>query len=101
MTEAVASYLWQSGWMERPSSQPADVLAGGARFLAASPAPAVVLNLEDLWGERQPQNVPGSGRRYPSWRRKARLGLEEFSRQPKIVRLLREVDNLRRQGVKR
>jgi 4-alpha-glucanotransferase len=44
--------------------------------LAGTDVRAVLVNLEDLWGETQPQNVPGTGDEEPNWRRRARLGLE-------------------------
>ena len=50
-------------------------------ILAASPARMVLVNLEDLWGETEPQNVPGTHTERPNWRRKARYTFEEFSTQ--------------------
>ena len=38
--------------------------------LAASAAPWMVLAVEDLWGERRPQNVPGTSTERPNWRRR-------------------------------
>ncbi len=94
--EAVGMFLWQDGWLPRPSGKPTDIFAGAARFLASSRAPIVVFNLEDAWGERRPQNVPGSGRRHPNWRRKARFRLEELRRQSAVVELLGEISRCRR-----
>lgn len=65
-------------------------------WLAASPARMMLVNLEDLWGETEPQNVPGTHTERPNWRRKARYSFEEFSTRPEIVDLLRRVDELRR-----
>jgi 4-alpha-glucanotransferase len=56
----------------------------------------VLINLEDLWGETEPQNVPGTHRERPNWRRKARLSFEEFSQRPEVLESLRKVDELRR-----
>jgi 4-alpha-glucanotransferase len=64
--------------------------------LAASPARLMLVNLEDLWGETEPQNVPGTTDERPNWRRKARLGFEEFSTDPEVLETLRRVDELRR-----
>jgi len=96
ITEAVGMSLWQDGWLPRPSGKPTDIFAGTARFLAASRAPIVIFNLEDTWGERRPQNVPGSARRQPNWRRKARFRLEELSRRAAGVEVLREISRYRR-----
>jgi 4-alpha-glucanotransferase len=65
--------------------------------LAASPARMVLVNLEDLWRELEPQNVPGTSTEKPNWRRKARLSFEEFAKKPEVLSALRRVDELRRQ----
>jgi 4-alpha-glucanotransferase len=72
------------------------VLRRCLEFLAASPARIVLVNLEDLWREAEPQNVPGTHTERPNWRRKARLSFEGFSARPEVVELLRRVDELRR-----
>jgi 4-alpha-glucanotransferase len=64
-------------------------------YLSASPAEAVLVNLEDLWLEDQPQNVPGTGLERPNWRRKARYALEEFSQLPEVVATLESVNSIR------
>lgn len=46
--------------------------------LCGSPAPVVMLALEDLWGETEPQNIPGVSEGYPCWRRPMRMTLEEL-----------------------
>lgn len=65
-------------------------------YLAASDARLVMVNLEDLWGETERQNMPGTVDEYPNWRRKARLDMDEFTTQPDVVDVLRRVDELRR-----
>jgi 4-alpha-glucanotransferase len=64
--------------------------------LAASPARMVLVNLEDLWGETEPQNVPGTHLEKPNWRRKARPTFEEFSQKPEVVEALRRMDRIRK-----
>jgi 4-alpha-glucanotransferase len=66
-------------------------------ILAASPARMVLVNLEDLWGEAEPQNVPGTHTERPNWRRKARFTFEEFSTKPEVVEALRRVDAVRKE----
>lgn len=46
--------------------------------LCRTPAPVVMLSLEDLWGELEPQNIPGVSAGYPCWRRPMHVGLEEL-----------------------
>lgn len=64
--------------------------------LAASPARMMLVNLEDLWGETEPQNVPGTSTERPNWRRKARHPFEEFSTHPEVVDVLRRIDEIRK-----
>ena len=79
---------------ERTAS--ASVLRRLLEGLAASPARMVLVNLEDLWGEIEPQNVPGTHMERPNWRRKARYTFEEFSQKPEVVDVLRRVDRIRK-----
>lgn len=65
------------------------------RDLATSPASTVLVNLEDLWGETEAQNVPSTFDERPNWRRKARYSFEAFSRMPDVTESLREIDRAR------
>ncbi|HTK84570.1 MAG TPA: 4-alpha-glucanotransferase [Patescibacteria group bacterium] len=38
--------------------------------IARSPARFAIINVEDLWSEEMPQNIPGTSNEYPDWRRK-------------------------------
>ncbi|MGC2360183.1 MAG: 4-alpha-glucanotransferase [Thermoplasmata archaeon] len=63
--------------------------------LAASPARLLLVNLEDLWGETRPQNVPGvAGHRY--FRRRHRWGLDRLRAEPEPSELLCALDDVRR-----
>jgi 4-alpha-glucanotransferase len=66
------------------------VLEGVLGALARSDAEVVLVNLEDLWGETRPQNVPGVPER--SWRQKFRLSLEEAQRDARVQRVLAAVN---------
>jgi 4-alpha-glucanotransferase len=58
--------------------------------LAAGKSALLLLNLEDLWGERRPQNLPGSGPEEMNWRRKfARSGGDVRRAIEEIAHLLR------------
>jgi len=63
--------------------------------LASSTAEVVVVNLEDLWAERRPQNVPGDSSG-PNWRRKAARTFESFCADGVVNTVLAEIDELRR-----
>ena len=64
--------------------------------LALSPAGRVMVTLEDLWGEEEPQNVPGTGPERPNWRRRARKSLAELWQLTEIRSFLQQIDELRR-----
>jgi len=61
------------------------------RFMSAGPAELVLVNLEDLWGETEPQNIPGTWKEYPNWRRKHRLFIEEWTRDEGIADLMKSI----------
>jgi 4-alpha-glucanotransferase len=84
---------------EDPTEDPADDLAlmeAALMFLASSDAAIVLVNLEDLWGERLPQNVPGTSQEEPNWRRRARVTLEELTESSAVLATLRALDERRR-----
>lgn len=72
------------------------VLRALLRHLAASPARFVLVNLEDLWHETKPQNVPGTSAERPNWRRRARYTIHQLMREPVHTDALADVDRLRR-----
>jgi 4-alpha-glucanotransferase len=82
------------GFEESPGA--AQILRGCLAYLARSEAPLVVVNLEDLWLEEEPQNIPGTMHERPNWRRKARLSLEDMRSSSDVLALLEDV-NRRRQ----
>lgn len=91
-------------WRERSGGATGDPDSTPARaavrrvleHLAASAARWLLVSLEDLWLETEPQNVPGPGAEGESWRRKARHDFEEIVEMPEVVDVLREVDRLRK-----
>ena len=63
--------------------------------LARSPADLVLVDLEDLCGERQPQNRPGTGTEAANWRRRAARTLGQVLHDTKTAAFLRELHRLR------
>jgi 4-alpha-glucanotransferase len=59
--------------------------------LARSPSPMLQVNMEDLWGEESPQNVPGTTAERPNWRRRWRVTLPEIATSDEITALLAAV----------
>ena len=64
-------------------------------FLGKSKASIVLVNLEDLWGETQPQNVPATTRQRPNWRRRLRYSIEQMRESREIQKTLYRLNELR------
>ncbi len=63
---------------QRVPGYPPDDIAAVAAFLGATPSHLVVVSLEDVLGERDQPNIPGTTDQHPNWRRKLPLALEEL-----------------------
>jgi 4-alpha-glucanotransferase len=96
MKTALSSFLRRKGWLGENEPGAQEAQAASLSYLAASRAGVVIANLEDLYGETRPQNVPGTWKERPNWLRKARHGFEAFREMPDVIRALREVDRLRK-----
>ena len=64
-------------------------------FLARTPSWAVLANLEDLLGEMDQTNVPGTVEGYQNWSRKIALPLERLRDDPRVHRLASAMRALR------
>jgi 4-alpha-glucanotransferase len=100
LREALAAFLRGRGLLEGEATRET-MLRGCLRYLAASPAALVLVNLEDLWLETRPQNVPGTGLDRPNWRRKCRLPMELFQELPEVVETLNAIARLRQPETER
>jgi 4-alpha-glucanotransferase len=63
--------------------------------LARSDASALLVNLEDMWWEREPQNMPGTTTEHPNWRRLARHGVDELDDVADLAPRLRRIADAR------
>lgn len=93
---ALSIFLYRKGWLEVPTHDVLAVLKACLAYLASSRARIVLVNLEDLWLEMEPQNFPGTGEERFNWRRKARYTFEAFSQIPQVLKTLREINQLRK-----
>jgi 4-alpha-glucanotransferase len=92
---ALLRFLRSGGWLDGGDEDDVQaVMMACLRFLGAGPAGVVLVNLEDLWLETEPQNRPGIYGEYPNWRRKARHSFEAFSALPQVRDILVEIDRL-------
>jgi 4-alpha-glucanotransferase len=73
-------------------------LRGCLLHLASGAADLVVIDLEDLWGEREPQNRPGTGVGAANWRRRGVRTLSEARRDTGTTGFLRAFDRVRDGG---
>jgi 4-alpha-glucanotransferase len=74
------------------------VLDACLQELAASDARALLVTLEDMWWERERQNVPGTTTEHPNWRRRARHAVEDLDGVPGLTERLGRIATLRRGG---
>jgi 4-alpha-glucanotransferase len=94
---ALSDFL--EGAVERGTERSAfRALRGMLQHLAAGPAQVLMVTLEDLWLEHEPQNVPGTGDDWQNWRRTARFSFEEFSSNRDVLDALRAINRARQTG---
>lgn len=96
---ALIRFLCREGLLDTPSPRVAEALRACLRLLAGNASRLVLVNLEDLWLETEPQNVPGTrDDERPNWRRKAARPVEALRDMPEVAGPLREIGRLRRQA---
>ena len=93
---SLATFLHEKGWLHETENEIPAILKACLSFLAASQARIALINLEDLWFEIHPQNIPGTRTEYPNWQRRAQYSLEEFCQMPWVIDTLRTVNELRK-----
>jgi len=96
MKSDLVEFLQVKGFLKGTSFGLSGVLKGTLSFLGATRARMLLVNLEDLWLEQEPQNIPGGGGVYPNWRRRAQHPFETFSRESGVIDILRSVDRNRK-----
>lgn len=95
---AAVAYLRRGGWLRARRSSATEVQRALLCALGESRARFVMANLEDLWLEADPQNVPGTGDERGNWRRKARFALEELGGLDAVQEPLLALDAARSAG---
>jgi 4-alpha-glucanotransferase len=95
---ALSAYLKARGLVDGDAPDAAAVLRGWLAYLAAGDSDFLLINLEDLWLEVLPQNVPGTWQERPNWRRKSRYSLEQIRALPALRETLLTIDRLRKRG---
>ena len=92
-----------AGWFDTTDLQiEAEVLMRAwTEELALGPAAGLVVTLEDLWLEREPQNRPGTGPEVPNWRRRIARSLDEIFADEHLRGWLRKLSDLRSEAQNR
>lgn len=98
MRAALIGHLSRTGLACGPKADHRALLTASLAFLGRSRARLVLVNLEDLWMELQPQNTPGTGRERLNWTNKLRYRLEDIRALRQVVEPLRDIDRLRRRN---
>ena len=81
--------------LQKALKSKSDALESALKFLGRSDAEIVLINIEDLWRETLPQNVPSTSSERPNWRRKLRYSIKEITANPEVRRLLQLVADAR------
>ena len=95
MRNALVRYL-RLGRRQGADPSIVDVLKAALQYLGKSPNRLAVVSLEDLWFEKQPQNVPGTCEERPNWKRKSRYDLRQITEMRAVGEMLETLDLARR-----
>ncbi len=71
------------------------VLGAVLEHYGGSEAPLVLVNLEDLWAEKLPQNVPGTTTEAGNWQRRLRHDIEAVQALPGVAEVLGRLEKRR------
>lgn len=106
LTKEQAMHKWQQrkilnplGSMKLPDSTLRYLLQDCLYKLAATRSQFLMINLEDLWLETLPQNIPVSGADYPNWRRRFKLAFEHWRQNRFLCATLSNIAMLRKKRI--
>ncbi|MEK1904520.1 MAG: 4-alpha-glucanotransferase [Pseudomonas sp.] len=85
---ALVSALVESGQLASADSLGEERLEASIGFLGSTPAPLVLVPLEDLTGQLEQPNLPGPGDTHPNWRRRMAHPAASILEQPGTARRL-------------
>lgn len=91
--DALSGFLRSTGYLGNDDT-PAAILKAWLSYLAAS-SEFLLINLEDLWLEVAPQNVPGTWDERPNWQRKAFPTIEQTRGMPAVLDILKTIGDIR------
>jgi 4-alpha-glucanotransferase len=95
--ESLIRFLQSHGWLSDGNADPARVLKAWLSHIGASNVEMLLVNVEDLWLEPLPQNVPGTWEERSNWQRKAGCSLAEVRQLADVAEILKEIDRVRKE----
>ncbi|HTN30871.1 MAG TPA: 4-alpha-glucanotransferase [Pseudomonas sp.] len=95
---ALVEALCVEGLLRDGEEDPARLLDACVAFLGRTPAPLVLLPLEDVLGHPEQPNLPGPGDHHPNWRRRWPVSVDRLLREPQAMARLRLLDSSRQAG---
>ncbi len=87
--------LRQAGELEKGESDDREQLEACIGFIGKTPAPLVLLPLEDALGEMEQPNLPGPGNIHPNWRRRLAQNVDELLAGTEVQRRLQRLSAAR------
>ena len=93
--KALVQFLKSKAWLHEDIPSEGAVLKAWLSHLAQGNTDLVLVNIEDLWLEPLPQNVPGTWEERPNWKRKAAYSWETISQMSSVLDTLRAVHDSR------
>ena len=94
--QALVDTLRAERLLRAGEDDPARLLDACVEFLGRTPAPLVLLPLEDVLGQVEQPNLPGPGDRHPNWRRRWPVAADHLLSAPQALRRLRRLDMSRK-----
>ncbi len=81
-----------------PSLEPVAVHADIVTALGHTDAAVVLVSLDDLWGETEPQNIPGTPASRPNWVHRFPTAIEHWADDGRVAEPLKRLDAARREA---
>lgn len=95
LKQSVVQFLRRRGALHAECPTLAEILEACLLELAGREEAMMLVNLEDLWLERFPQNTPGTVDERPDWQRRARYSMEAAKGDSQLLRVLEKVHQRR------
>ncbi|KAA0695960.1 4-alpha-glucanotransferase [Halopseudomonas laoshanensis] len=92
---ALLQALLDAGELLQPTTNPEQQLTAAIGFIGRTPAPLVLLPLEDALASAEQPNLPGPGDEHPNWRRRWTQPVEQLLNDARTAERLARLNNVR------